>query len=591
MSESRQPARVLRFEPFELDLRTREIRRRGVKLKLHGQPLHVLAVLLKRAGDLVTLEELRAEIWPSDTFVDFNHSLHNAVARLREVLGDSADQPRYIETLPRRGYRFIAAVQDVTSSPASGGRAPVNAEYPIRALGVLPLADLSAQADHEYFADGMTEALITSLAKIKACQVISRTSMMRYKNTRKSVPQIARELNVDAVIEGTVLRSGARIRVTAQLIHAASDHHLWAESYERDFRDVLSLQSEIARRIVEELRIVVTPEERARLETAPPVDPQAHECYLKARYHWNKRTEESVGKARVYFHAALAEDPAYAPACAGIADCYNILGYYNALPPAEAYAQAKAFALQALELDQSLAESHAALGVVKRDFDWDWAGAEAEFLRAISLNPGYVEAYHWRGTLLSMLSRHSDGLQEKRKALALDPLSVVVRTDLARMLYFARQFESALEHYRSALELDPNFTMARLGLAHVYEQMGRRDDALSALETALRVSPGSAFVLAQAARGRALAGDRLQTHAALNELGRIAKHKYVSPYDLALVHAGLGDRDHVFEHLHAALEHRSLWLGYLNVEPQWDSFRNDPRFKEILLRVGLTPAN
>jgi TolB-like protein/Flp pilus assembly protein TadD len=583
-------ARVLRFDIFELDLRAGELRKRGVRLRLQGQPLQVLATLLKRAGDLVTREELRADIWSADTFVDFDHSLHNAIARLRETLGDSAETPRYIETLPRRGYRFIAAVDEVSpevSIPQPLHPRRLSDPRGIQAVAVLPLADLSGDPDHDYFADGMTEVLITCLAKIKALRVISRTSAMQYKGARKSLPQIARELNVDAVIEGSVLRSGERVRITAQLIHATSDQHLWAESYERDFRDILSLQSEIARQVATQVRIILTPEEQARLGSARQVNPEAHDWYLKARYYWNKRTEESVKKALSYFHRAIDTDPTYAQGYAGLADSYNILGYYNALPPIEAYPKGKAAALKALELDNSLAEPHATLGVVKRDFEWDWSGAEEEFQRAIELNPGCVEAYHWRGTLLSMLGRHAEALREKTKALAIDPLSVVIRTDLARMFYFSRDYDRSLEQYRVALDMDPNFGSAHLWLAHVYEQNGLFEQAISELKTGMRLSSDSTFALAKLGHGYALAGRRDEAHAVLNQLSALSSERYVSPYDIAMVHVGLQENDDAFVWLQKAFEQRSLWLGYLNVEPQLDPLRSDQRFQELLRRIGL----
>src|ERR1700733_1618058 len=301
---------MLRFDIYELDVRAGELRKWGKRLRLQGQPLQVLATLLKRAGDLVTREELRDEIWPADTFVDFDHSLHNAVARIRETLGDSAECPRFIETLPRRGYRFIGRVDDVKTEPR--GLPEDRGTHKIQSLAVLPLDDHSGEPGYEYFADGMTEALITNLAKIKALRVISRTSAMRYKGARKSLPQIARELNVDAVIEGSVLRSDDRVRIAVQLIDAATDLHLWAESYERDFADILSLQNEISRQVANEVRIILTPEEDAQLTRARRINPEAHELYLKARYHWNKRTEESVRKALAYFQRAIDLDPTYA---------------------------------------------------------------------------------------------------------------------------------------------------------------------------------------------------------------------------------------------------------------------------------------
>jgi TolB-like protein len=589
MSAPAPTERVLRFDIFELNIRAGELRKRGVKLRLQGQPLQVLATLLKRAGDLVTREELRAEIWPADTFIDFDHSLHNAIARIRETLGDSAETPRYIETLPRRGYRFIERVDEAkpeASLPPLRRSRKVDVRG-IQAIAVLPLEDLSGDPGHEYFADGMTEALITSLAKIKALRVISRTSAMQYKGARKSLPQIARELSVDAVIEGSVLRSGERVRIAAQLIHATSDQHLWAESYERDFRDILSLQSEIARQVADEVRIVLTPEERARLGSAQPVNPEAHELYLKARYYWNKRTEASVKKALSYFHRAIDNDPTYAQGYAGLADCYNILGYYNALPPIEAYPKGKAAALKALELDNFLAGPHATLGVVKRDFEWDWPGAEEEFQRAIELNPGCVEAYHWRGTLLCMLGRHSEALHEKKRALAMDPLSVVIRTDLARMFYFSRDYDQSLEQYRAALDMDPNFGSAHLWLAQAYEQKGLFEQAISEFKTGVRLSSDSTFALAKLGHCYAMAGRRAEAQAVLNQLSASSSERYVSPYDVAMVHIGLQENDEAFTWLQRAFEQRSLWLGYLNVEPQLDPLRSDQRFQDLLRRIGL----
>jgi TolB-like protein/Tfp pilus assembly protein PilF len=588
MATSSQIPQVLRFHVFELDVRTGELRKRGTKLRLQGQPLQVLATLLKRAGELVTREELRSEIWPADTFVDFDHSLHNAIARIRETLGDSAGAPRYIETLPRRGYRFIKRVDEVKpEAPASPLRhnRDVDARG-IQAIAVLPLEDLSGEPGHEYFADGMTEALITCLAKIKALRVISRTSALQYKGIRKSLPQIARELNVDAVIEGSILRSGERVRITAQLIHS-SDQHLWAESYERDFRDILSLQSEIARQVAHQVRIVLTPEERNRLGIVRQVNPEAHELYLKARHFWNKRTEENVRKALSYFQQAIDNDPTYAQGYAGLADSYNILGYYNALPPNEAYPKGKAAALKALELDDSLAEPHAALGVVKRDFEWDWSGAEAEFQRAIELNPGYVEAYHWRSTLLSMLGRHADALREKKKALAMDPLSVVIRTDLARMYYFSRDYDQSLEQYRAALDMDPNFGSAHLWLAQVYEQKGLNEEAISSLKTGMHLLSDSTYALAKLGQGYAIAGRCDEARTVLNQLNTLSSTRFVSPYDIALVHLGLKDNDEAFTWLQRALEQRSLWLGYLSVEPQLDPLRSDQRFQRLRRRVNL----
>ncbi len=578
----------MRFDVFELDVQAGELRKRGRKLRLQGQPVQVLAALLRRAGALVTREELRTEIWQADTFVDFDHSLHNAIARLREALGDSAEAPRFIETLPRRGYRFIAKVEGLEHEGLASSAVLASSQRHIQSLAVLPLEDHSANREHEYFADGMTEALITSLAKIKALRVISRTSAMRYRGARKSLPQIARELNVDSVIEGSVLRSGNRIRIAAQLIHASTDEHLWAESYERDFQDILALQSEIARHVAEQVRVVLTPAERATLEHVRKIDPESHELYLNARYFWNKRTEDSVRKALGYFQQAIDKDPTYAQAYAGIADCYNILGYYNAQPPEEAYPKAKAAAIKALQLDDSLAEPHAALGVFKRDFEWDWPGAEEQFQQAMALNPGYVEARHWRSTLLSMLGKQSDALQEKLKALSMDPLSVVIKTDLARMFYFSRNYDEAIAQYRAALDMDSSFAFAQLWLAQAYEQKGMFEDAVRTLEEAVNKSVDSSYALAKLGHAYAVSGQLANAMKVFVKMQTLSTRRYVSPCDMALVQIGLGQNDEAFTWLDRALESRSLWLGYLNVEPQFDPIRADKRFLRLRASVGLS---
>lgn len=585
MISSTPTLKLLRFGTFELDPRSGELRKGGTKLRLRGQPIQVLTVLLTRAGQLVTRDELRAEVWRSDTFVDFDHSLHNAIARLREALGDSVESPQYIETLPRLGYRFVEKVDAVeTGMPAPAAE---SSSARIQSVAVLPLEDHSSDREYEYFAEGMTEALITSLAKIKALRVISRTSAMQYKGARKPLPQIARELNVDAVIEGSVLRSGDRVRIAAQLIHAASDQHIWAESYERDFRDVLALQSEIARQVANEVRIALSPAEEQSLRSTRRINPESHELYLKGRFFWNKRTEESVRKALVHFQNALAADPTYAQVYAGIADCHNILGYYNVQPPADAYLKAKAAALKAIELDPSLGEPHAALAVVKRDFDWDWRGAESEFQRAIELSPGYVESHHWRSTLLAIQGDCDTALREKKRVLAMDPLSVVIQTDVARMLYFARKYDDAIAQYLAALDMDPNFASAHIWLARAYLQKQMFSESIAALESGCRLTQGSPYALAELGHACALAGDFKKARAVLEELLSVSSAKYVSPYDVALVYVGMGQKTDAMAQLHKALEHRAVWLGYLKVEPQWDPLRAEPAFFDLLKRVGL----
>jgi TolB-like protein/DNA-binding SARP family transcriptional activator len=583
----RQPSDfVLRFDSFELDPHAGELRRQGKKLRLQGQPFQTLAALMMRAGQLVTRAELRAEIWPADTFVDFDHSLHNAIARVRETLGDSPQTPRYIETLPRRGYRFIAPVETIRKAGPATATGEVHYAGAIQSLVVLPFDDHCGDAGHEYFADGMTEALITNLAKIKALRVISRTTAMQYRGARKSLPQIARELNVVAVIEGSVLRVGNRVRIAVQLINALTDQHLWAESYERDFRDILTLQADIARQVAEAIWIFLTPEERALLGTARRVNPEAHELYLKARYFWNKRTEEGVRKALVHFRRAIDIDPLYARGYAGLADCYNILGYYCELSPGDAYPKARAAATKSLELDEHLAEAHAALGVVKRDYEWDWEGAETDFQRAMELNPGYVEAYHWHSTLLCIRGKPAESIQEKEKALTMDPLSVVILTDIARMFYFSRVYDQAVVRYRAALDLDPSFVVAHIGLARVYEQQGRFDLAIPVLKTSVRLAPDSALAFASLGQGFAVAGNIDGARKTIEQLKALSAQRYVSPYDIASIHTGMRSWDEAFEWFEQAYQERSISLGYLNIEPQLDELHSDPRFQALVRKVG-----
>src|SRR5438876_441903 len=379
MGAARLRDRAIQFGIFEVDLRSGELRKRGVKVKLQEQPLQILGILLEKPGEVVTREELRQRIWPADTFVDFDHGLNNAIRRLREALGDSAETPRYIETLSRRGYRFISNFGAATSGAC-----------PPRSLAVLPLENLSRDPEQEYFAEGLTEALITTLAKIGELRVVSRTSAMQYKGVHKPLREIARELEVDFVVEGTVLRVGRRVRITAQLIDASRETHLWAESYERDLRDVFALQSEVAQAIAREVHIKLTPQDLAHFAQPHPVDPEAYEAYLKGRYHWNRRSRDGLGKATQHFQQAIAKDPSYAAAYAGLADCVSILGWWGFVSPEHGCGKGKVLALKALEFDPNLPEAHTSFAWSTAYYDYDFPKCEREFRLAIELNPNYA---------------------------------------------------------------------------------------------------------------------------------------------------------------------------------------------------------
>ena len=458
----------------------------------------------------------------------------------------------------------------------------------IQSLAVLPLENLSGDPQQEYFADGMTEALITELAKIGALRVISRTSVMRYKGTKKSLPEIARELNVDGVIEGSAQRSGNRVGITAQLIYAPTDTHLWAESYERDLRDILSLQKEVARTIAQQIRVTLTPQEQGHLAQAHPVNPEAYELYLKGHYLWNKRTEEGVRKGIEYFRLAIAKDPNYALAFAGLADCYSqpaFLGVVR-LSPREAISQARAAAMKALELDDTLPEAHTSLALIKTNYDWAWADAEREFRRAIELSPSYANAHHFYSHLLMALGRNEESLSESKRALELDPVDPVINVHLGWDYLYARQYDLAIEQLRKTLELDPNLWDAHEFLGQAYEQKSMYSQAVTEFRKAVLLQ-SNPRTLAFLGHTYAVSGRRNEAHNVLEKLQDLSKERYVSPYFIAVIDVGLGAPGRAFEDLERAYEERSENLIYLKVEPIFDSLRPDPRFQELMRRVGL----
>ena len=387
MEPKSRSRRTVQFGAFSADLAAGQLFKQGRRSKRQQQPCQVLALFLEHPGEVVTHDELQKRLWPGRTFVDFEHGVNMAINKLREALGDSAEEPRFIETLPRLGYRFISRVEE---GPLGSRPAPAAV-----AFAVLPLANLSGDSEQEYFADGMTEALINDLSKIGALKVISRTSVMQYKQTVKSLPQIAQELGVDAVIEGSVQREGDQVRISIQLIDAATDKHLWAEKYEREYRSILALQSEVARAVAQQIRITLTPQEQARLTSIHTVDPQAHEAYLKGRYYSNKRAEKELSKSIECFELAIEKDPNYAAAYSGMSDTYALLAYRGDLPSKEALSRAKAAALKAVELDDTLAEAHASLAFIAETHEWDWSTAERVYKRGLDLSPGYAPGHNW----------------------------------------------------------------------------------------------------------------------------------------------------------------------------------------------------
>ena len=457
----------------------------------------------------------------------------------------------------------------------------------IESLAVLPLENLSGDPTQEFFADGMTEALIADLAKIGSLKVISRTSAMRFKGVRKPLPEIARELRVDAIVEGSVVRGGDRVRISAQLIDARSDTHLWGESYERALGDVLSLQSEVARAIAGEVRIKLSPQADQRLARTPRVDPAAFEAYLKGRYCWNRRTEGDLRRAADYFRQAIERDPGYALAHVGLADAFNLQGFLNVLPPGEAFPRARAAALTAVQIDAQLGEAHNSLAYARLYHDWDWAEAERGFRRALELSPGYSVAHQWYMNLLATQGRFDEALQEGMKARELDPFSVITTNAVGWMYFHKRDFERALAEMRIAMEIDPDFMIAHVWCSWPLLELGRYEEAISELERGVALAGDMSLPRAYQAYGLARAGRAVEARAIRTALVEQSATRYVSPYLLALIHVGLGEHEASLEWLERALADRSHWMTFLNVDQKLDPLRGDPRFEALRRQVGL----
>jgi TolB-like protein/Tfp pilus assembly protein PilF len=552
-----------------------------LRVKLQEQPLQILAMLLDCPGEVITREEVQRRLWPANTFVDFDRGLNRAMNRLREALGDSADSPRFIETLPGRGYRFIALVERPRiHTGVTPGEPPR-----IESIAVLPLENLSADPAQDYFADGMTDELITAIAKIVSLRVISRTSIMQYKGVRKSLPVIARELGVDAILEGTVLHSHPRVRITAQLVGARDDRHLWAEKYERDLGDILILQGEVAQAIAGQLQIKLTPQEHRRLSQVRPVLPAAYEAYLQGIFFRNKWTEKGLFKSIELFTEANRLDSSYAKGYAGLAHSYCALGILGSLPAAEVYPKAKAAAIKALELDETVAEAHNSLADVRKGFDWDWAGAQAEYQRALELNPSDPVAHGWYADWLSKMGQHAEAIAEAGRARELDPVSVDWNSFLGLILYRSRRYEEAMVACRKALDLDPYYPVGHWFLGLIYEQTGELPAAVAELNKAVSLSDAPMY---RALLGHAygLIGDRVKALSTLEDLSTLSRQRYVSPLDIAVVYTGMGDRDSAFEWLEKAYEERAMRIQELP-DPIFDSLRLDARFTDLMRRIGL----
>ena len=639
-----QPSRRLSFDEFEVDLRSGEVWERGNRLRLQDQPFQVLRALLERRGEIVTRDELKQTLWPADTFVDFDDGLNTAVRKIRDVLGDSAEKPRYIETIPRRGYRFMGSLSDlrpaVLSSPAEEsndsparefsraalsapvvlpapaqllsirwrllltaagalalfatalllyrGRSAKETSQPrIKSLAVLPLKNLSADPAQEYLADGMTEALIGRLAGIHDLRVISRTSVMQYKDSKKALPEIAKTLGADAIVEGSVIREGNRIRVHAQLIRAATDEHFWSETYDRELRDVLSLQSDVAQSIAQKVEVTITGEERARLTAARPIAPEVYENYLKGRSIIDKSysrsgLEESIG----YFEEATKRDPTFAPAYVGLADAYDRLGtIFIGTPPSEVRPKVVNAARKALELDPELAEAHVLLADIYQQ-QWHWSDAQAEYKRALDLKPNDAAAHvgfaHW----LLCQGRTQEAVTWTERGRALDPIEVS-GTTIGETLFFVHRYDEAIRELRSVLAVRGDSASALWYLGFSLIAKGEPEDAIPVLEKAVSITNRSPGVIGVLIRAYAHAGRRKDALRLLDELKQRRQKGYVPAGAFVNAYLGMEDREQAFAWMEHAYQEQSNILQFLRVHPYFDPVRDDPRFKDLLHRVGL----
>ncbi len=628
---------IYRFGLFEADLSNRELRKHGVRVRLQEKPFQVLTELLRRPGEVVTREELRQRLWSPGTFVDFDEGVNTAVKRLRVTLGDSSASPLYIETVSRYGYRFIAPVTPVFANdkpvpesrlagvpaetlpgPVAGeqqkpslskpllwfalafglttlvgvaiyekwGHATDRASTAIQSIAVLPLENLSADVSQEFFAEGITEEITTELAKMAGPKVMSRTSAMRYRGTQKKSSEIARDLNVDAIVEGSVERSADRVRVRVQLIQASTDRNLWAEEYDRQLSDVLQLEADVAQDIARQIQTELTPQQKGTLARNRTSNPQAFQDYLLGRHYWALRTKESLNKSVEYFNRAIEEDPNDARSYAGLAHSYIVMPMLTGMPAAEALAKAQLAAAKAVELDASLADAHLAIAESLLYHDWDFAGAEKEFRKTLDLNPNYSTGHQWYGEFLSLMGRHAEAIREQRAALALDPLSAIIHHQAAATMRDAGLYDEAIKQYQEALKISPEFLAAYEAMYWTLRRQGRFVESIHPLQMAI-----AALV----------ADDNPAIAAAVNELrpayaraGRtgyflqcLKVHRYYARphFYLARDYAELGDRDAALAALARSYEDHDIEALWLLTDPELDSLRADARFQRLIRAV------
>jgi TolB-like protein/tetratricopeptide (TPR) repeat protein len=583
--ETRQDSSAsVRFGSFELDMRARELRTGTSRIRLQEQPFEILRVMLERPGDVVTREELRDRLWPQGTFVDFEHSLNAAVKRLRAALGDDAENPRFVETLPRRGYRFIAKLGPAgDASPAS---ALQERPLPRVRLAVLPFSNLTDDGAQEYFSDGLTEEMIAQLGGL--CRgrigVLARWSSMVFKGSLQRAREIGEALRAEYLLEGSVRREGDRVRITARLVETAGETHLWSETYDRNVTDCLVVQTEVAARIARSLAVELSA--GSGVKPARP-DPFAYQTYLKGRYHWNKPGDEGLDQAIAFYRQAIASAPGFGAAHAAIARARIARAEYYRELPRQSLLAARADATHAIEMDASLYEAHLALADATRMLDWNWPAAEAAYAQAIALNPSYESAHRAYGVMLTALGRHADAVRESEQACELDPLCLVVGTSAAWVDYAAGDYRAAIKHCRNTLDMGPDFIPARRLLGAACLQSGRDEQAIAEFESALAMHPDDPVLLAWLAHALATTGASGRAADLVARMRALAAHRYVPPYHLALAYVGLGDVDAAYAALDQAWLDRDPLIANVAVEPRFRPLHGDARFRELLARMRL----
>jgi len=612
-----QRGSIVRFDDFEMDLHAGELRKGGQVVSLPPQPFKVLSLLVRRTGELVTRDEIRQEIWGDQTAVDFERGLNFAINKIRSALGESAEAARYVETLPRRGYRFLRPVETAPESlpaetipvetvqrrkrrliPALGGGLVLlllggylGAQYwrasgRIRSIAVLPFENLSHDAADDYLADGTTEALITDLGRVSTLPVTSKTSSGRYRKSAKTLTEIARELKAGAIVEGAVLRSGDRLRVSVQLIDAGADRQIWSDSYDRRLGDVLTLQGEIAAAIAEAIRARVTPEQKLELTRPRPVNPEAYQLYVRGRFFWNKATADGSRRAIADFEQALTFDPHFALAYAGLADAYAGLPVFLGTPAAEAYSKAKKAADRALAIDPNLVEAVNVLAEVA-EYSWNWREAERLFQRVFRMNPSYAQAYHDYGFYLIAMGRVKDATLWTEKACMLDPLSVYYASDLALDPYLLRDYEEAIRQLNRVLAMDPQYATTHLYLALPYAAKRDYDRAIASAQKSFELDSENPFNLSTLAYVYGQAGKLGAARQTLERLTGMSRRQPVSAFHFGLAYLGMGDHERAINSFLKAYEERFYVLILMKTMPAFDPLRADPRFQELLSRMGI----